>query len=115
MFCVDSSGLFSAKAVSALDVMAAKKTSAALRSSSNGLWNDTMYDRQYMKCRDGSGGAAAGQPRSRNSCDGKNAFFACFFYELAMRSSAQKLRGSVNRSPLRLPENPGYYLMTSFN
>ena len=85
MFCVDSSGLFSAKAVSALDVMAAEKPNAALRISSNSLWKGTMNDRQYMKCRDGSGGAAAGQPWSRISRDDENAFFACFFYELVMR------------------------------
>jgi hypothetical protein len=45
--------------------MAAAQPSTVLRISSNGLWKGTVFDREYVKCRDGSGGAAAGQPRPR--------------------------------------------------
>jgi hypothetical protein len=61
MFCADSAGLFSAKAVSALDVTVAMQPSTAVRISSSGFWKGTIYDQEYMKCRDGSGGGGMRQ------------------------------------------------------
>ena len=51
----DKSGLFIAKAVSALDAMATVQPSTALKTSINGLLKITISDRVVEKCRDGSG------------------------------------------------------------
>ena len=59
--CVDNSGLFIAKAVSALDAMATVQPSKALRTSINGFLKITMRDQVVEKCRDGSGGGGMSQ------------------------------------------------------
>jgi len=57
----DNSGLFIAKAVSALDAMATVQPSTALKTSINGLLKITIRDRVVEKCRDGSGGGGVSQ------------------------------------------------------